>query len=512
MKLTSFKWMAAGIALSAVFAGAAAINYGASPAASGTSIHWNDSPASSASAAHETASQSHAKALSLAFRSASEKVMPSVVTIQSLVTQSRSAGNAGPQQLPEELRDHPFFKRFFENMPEGKREIPGGGQRAGRGSGVIVDSSGIILTNNHVVNGADKLLIKLHDGREFEATEWKTDPNSDIAVVRIESSSSLPSASVGNSDNMDIGDWVLAVGAPFGLDESVTAGIISAKSRGIGITDREEFLQTDAAINPGNSGGPLVNLDGEVVGINTAISSTSGGYQGIGFAVPINLARWVSDELMTHGTVRRAFLGVGIQPIDNTLSKQLGLDTIKGAAVTDVRPGSPAAKAGLQSGDVILEFDGVPISQPRDLQGRVERASLTDSHKVVIMRDGTPMTLSVSVELLPSTVSLAEPVKPSARDQAEYSSSGLQLAELTPEIASQLRMEGATGVVITGVKPGSPAANAGLEEGMVIRRVGQTTVNSVEDFQSAMKNASLKDGVLMLVRVGQGSRFIVVKG
>jgi len=512
MKLTSFKWMAAGIALSAVFAGAAAINYGASPTTSGTSIHWNDSSASSTSAADETASLSHAKALSLAFRSASEKVMPAVVTIQSVVTQSRSSVTADPRQLPEELRDHPFFKRFFENMPEGKLEIPGGRQRTGRGSGVIVDSTGIILTNNHVVEGADKLLVKLHDGREFEATEWKTDPKSDIAVVRIESSASLPSVLIGNSDTMNIGDWVLAIGAPFGLDESVTAGIISAKSRGIGITDREDFLQTDAAINPGNSGGPLVNLDGEVVGINTAISSTSGGYQGIGFAVPINLARWVSDELMAHGTVRRAFLGVGIQPIDNTLSKQLGLDTVRGAAVTDVRPGTPAAKAGLQSGDVIVEFDGSPIRNPRDLQGRVERAALNDSHQIVIIRDGKPMTLNVSVEPMPQTLTAAEPAKSSVRDQAEYSSAGLQLADLTPEIASQLRMEDATGVVITGVKPGSPAANAGLEEGMVIRRVGQTPVNSVEEFQAAMKEASLKDGVLMLVRVGQGSRFIVVKG
>jgi len=517
MKLTSFKRMSAGLVLSGVFAGAAAIIYGASPVSpstSGTAIKWTDNTGGEKSDQH-VASHNHAKALSSAFRSASERVLPSVVTIQSTASQRQSHAKGQQGQLPEELRDNPLFKRFFENIPESNSEPSSGQQRIGMGSGVIVDSTGIILTNNHVVNGADKLLIKLHDGREFEATEWKTDPKSDIAVVKIASPTSLPAAAVGNSDSMDIGDWVIAVGAPFGLDETVTAGIISAKSRGIGITAREEFLQTDAAINPGNSGGPLVNLDGEVVGINTAISSTSGGYQGIGFAVPVNLARWVGDELMAHGTVQRAFLGVGIQSIDSTLSKQLGLNTIKGAVVTDVRPGSPAAKAGLQSGDVVLEFDGAGISKPSDLQGRVERASLTDAHKIVVIRDGKTTTLNVNVEVMPANLSGADPaesVEPTTPAPSEFNGLGLQLSDLVPDVAKQLGMEGAAGVVITGVESGSPADHAGLKDGMVIRKVGQTMVNSMDDFRSAMNDVSLKDGVLMLVRVGDASRFIVVKG
>ena len=304
----------------------------------------------------------------------------------------------------------------------------------------------------------------------------------------------------------------MAVGAPFGLDATVTAGIICAKARGIGITAREEFLQTDAAINPGNSGGPLIDLDGEVVGINTAISTTSGGYQGIGFAVPINLARWVGDELMSHGTVQRAFLGVGIQSIDNALSQQLGLDTVKGAVVTEVRPGSPAAKAGLQSGDVVLEFDGAPITKPGDLQGRVERAALDEPHTVVIMRDGKTISLNVQVEAMTADPVVAEQAETDTPVPAEFNSLGLELAELTPELAEQSGIKEATGLFVTGVSADSPAANAGLKAGMVIKKVGSTAVNSLTDFETAMKNVSLKDGVLILVRVGEASRFVVLRG
>jgi serine protease Do len=510
MKLTSFKGMA-GLVLSAVGVAASAFTAGTSPGTTGSTIRWTDNSTSGSESADHVASHNYAKSLSSAFRGASEKVIASVVTIQSTGTQSHGNDSAQGGQLPEELRDHPLFKRFFEGVPEGSFDIPGGQQRTGMGSGVIVDASGIILTNNHVVNGADKLLIKLHDGREFAATEWKTDPKSDIAVVKINSPTSLPVASIGNSDKIDIGDWVLAVGAPFGLDATVTAGIISAKSRGIGITAREEFLQTDAAINPGNSGGPLVNLDGEVVGINTAISSTSGGYQGVGFAVPVNLARWVGDELMAHGTVRRAFLGVGIQPIDDTLSKQFSLDTVKGAVVTDVRPESPAAKAGLQSGDVVLEFDGMAISRPGDLQGRVERASLDEPHKVVVIRDGKTVTIEVRVEAMPTNLSVAKPVRTETPALPEFNGLGLQLTELTDDVAIQLGMEIVTGLVITEVRAGSPADTAGLKEGMVISKVGQTDVKSLADFAAAMKDVPLNDGILLLVRVGEASRFVVIR-
>ena len=509
MKLISFKSIASGLLLSAICVGAGTISYGTSPPTSGTTIQWKDHFVGGKESDEHVASHGYAKSLSGAFRGASEKVMPAVVTIQSFSTKRKVAVQPG---VPEEFRDNPLFKRFFDNVPDSKSREPGGSQRIGMGSGVIIDPSGILLTNNHVVDGADKLLIKLHDGREFEATEWKTDPKSDIAVVKIVSASKLPVAEIGNSDQLDVGDWVIAVGAPFGLDKTVTAGIISAKSRGIGITAREEFLQTDAAINPGNSGGPLVNLDGEVIGINTAISSTSGGYQGVGFAVPVNLARWVGDELMAHGTVQRAFLGVGIQAIDSSLSKQLGLDTIRGAVVTEVRTGSPAAKAGLQSGDVVLEFDGTSISKPGDLQGRVERASLSDVHKVLIIRDGKTMAINVRVEAMRSSVPADEPKKVERPVESDFNGLGLQLSELTADVAKQLGIDELTGVVITNVKSKSPSDIAGLEAGMVIKKVGHKVIQSVNDFQTAMKDATSKDGVLLLVQLGEATRFVVVKG
>ena len=439
MKLTSFKAMAAGLVLSVIGIAAGAFTTDTSLATSGSAIHWTDNADGGKESDQHVASHNYAKSLSSAFRGASEKVMPSVVTIQSMASQRLGSDSAQQGQLPEELRDHPLFKRFFENVPEGNSDSSGGQQRIGMGSGVIVDSSGVILTNNHVVNGADKLLIKLHDGREFVATEWKTDPKSDIAVVKINSPNSLPAASIGNSDRIDIGDWVLAVGARFGLDETVTAGIISAKSRGIGITAREEFLQTDAAINPGNSGGPLVNLDGEVIGINTAISSTSGGYQGVGFA-------------------------------------------------------------------------GMAITRPGDLQGRVERASLNEAHRMIVIRDGKKMTVDVRVEAMPTNLlSVEEPVRTETPALTEFSDPGLQLSELTTDVAKQLGMENVTGLVITGVRVGSSADTAGLKDGMVISKVGQTAVNSLADFSAAMKDVSLKDGVLLLVRVGEASRFVVIK-
>ena len=414
MKLTSFKAMAAGLVLSVIGIAAGAFTTDTSLATSGSAIHWTDNADGGKESDQHVASHHYAKSLSSVFRGASEKVMPSVVTIQSMASQRLGSDSAQQGQLPEELRDHPLFKRFFENVPEGNSDSSGGQQRIGMGSGVIVDSSGVILTNNHVVNGADKLLIKLHDGREFVATEWKTDPKSDIAVVKINSPNSLPAASIGNSDRIDIGDWVLAVGARFGLDETVTAGIISAKSRGIGITAREEFLQTDAAINPGNSGGPLVNLDGEVIGINTAISSTSGGYQGVGFA-------------------------------------------------------------------------GMAITRPGDLQGRVERASLNEAHRMIVIRDGKKMTVDVRVEAMPTNLlSVEEPVRTETPALTEFSDPGLQLSELTTDVAKQLGMENVTGLVITGVRVGSSADTAGLKDGMVISKVGQTAVNSLADFSAAM--------------------------
>ncbi len=320
-----------------------------------------------AEAAHAVAS---AKGLSTAFRVASEQVLPAVVTIENEPKAVTADDNATTPPKPNPFGErNPFegtpFEDFFKDhgfnfeMPPGQPQPHAGGS----GSGVVIDPSGIILTNNHVVAGDGEVTVRLHDGREFKATNVWTDPKTDIAVVKIDAQD-LVAAKLGNSDTVSVGDWVLALGQPFGLEDTVTAGIISAKHRGIGITARENFLQTDAAINPGNSGGPLVNLDGEVVGINTAISSRSGGNDGVGFAIPINLAKWVGDQLVQGGTVHRAYLGVGIQPVTATLAEQFKVKPREGVAVTDVFPNTPAAKAGLQSGDVIVEYAGVAVSNP----------------------------------------------------------------------------------------------------------------------------------------------------
>ena len=450
--------------------------------------------------------------LSAAFRYASEQVVPSVVTIHTVRdVAARSSSGQDLQGIPEEMA--PLLKRFFgDDLRQFKapQSAPRGMREEGTGSGVIIDPSGVILTNNHVAGGGGKVVVTLHDGREFTAVDVKTDPKTDIAIVRIEGAGVLPAARLGDSDQMQIGDWVLAIGSPFGLDDTVTAGIISAKSRGMGIAEREDFLQTDAAINPGNSGGPLVNLKGEVIGINTAISTRGGGSDGIGFAVPINLAKWVSAQLSDKGTVQRAFLGIGIQKVNSDLSKQFGLTTVHGALVTDVRPDSAGAKAGLKTGDVVIELDGYAVQNPRHLQNLVERAALDHPHKITVMRDGQRQTFEVHLQTMPEnlTASTSSGMEPAP---SEFKSLGLEVSDLTADVAKQLGLSETKGVVITSVASGSAAESAGLKAGMVISRVGTQDVTSVDQFRTAVNAANLKDGVLLLVKSAEGSRFLVLK-
>jgi serine protease Do len=342
-----------------------------------------------------------------------------------------------------------------------------------------------------------------------------TDPNTDIAVVRIKAKN-LPAAKLGNSENLRIGDWVIAVGQPFGLADTVTAGIVSATGRSVGITKYDEFIQTDAAINPGNSGGPLVNLQGEVVGINTAISSSSGGFQGVGFAIPVNLAKWVSNQLVKEGKVHRAYLGVGIQKIDQDLASQLNLPAHEGALITDVQPDSPAAKAGFQSQDVIVEFAGSKIRSPNQLQSVVARSQTGTRQPVTVIRDGKRVELAVNLREMPNNYGetsrrSAEGEDEPSAESRDFNKLGLQVGPLSSDVAQQLGMSGASGVVITNVEQGSAAAGAGLETGMVITQVGRKPVKDVASFEAELKNASLDKGVLLLVRTEQGSRFIVLK-
>ncbi|HVC98153.1 MAG TPA: Do family serine endopeptidase [Pirellulales bacterium] len=467
------------------------------------------------------AARQNANQLSEAFRAAAEEAVPTVVTIETRSTPHQVPGNG-----PRMHRENPFkgtpFEDFFKNDDS---PFPGFGDghtqrtphREGMGSGVIIDKSGIVLTNNHVVNGADEVIVRLSDGREFKAADIKTDPETDLAVLRISGAGTLPAARLGNSDDLRLGDWVIAVGNPFGLDSTVSAGIISGTGRDLKFGKRTRFLQTDAAINPGNSGGPLLNLDGEVIGINTAIASNSGGYQGIGFAIPSNLTKWVMSQLIERGVVQRAFLGVGIAEVSGPLADQVGVGRHDGVIVAEVHPNTPAAEAGFEEGDVITEFAGKAVRTPGDLQEKVERTPIDTRQDVKILRDGKPIHLHVVVKPLPDNETAKRGAYNerghAATDEGAHKSHelGIEVGELTANNAGQLGFKDLKGVVITGVDDDGLAAEAGLREGMLIMKVGKTRVETVADFKKAMDEESVERGVLLLVRTEQGNRFVVLQ-
>ena len=345
-----------------------------------------------------------ARSLSQSFREVARAVQPAVVMIRSEAAMPvRLEGPRGDEDPLEQFGlpfgNMPELRKFFKEQPRGPRH----GQ-TGVGLGVIIDDSGVILTNSHVVRDGREITVRLHDGREFKAAKVHADPKADLAVLRIEGAGHLIAARLGNSDQAEVGDWVLALGNPFGLEGTVTAGIVSAKGRGIGLNERENYIQTDAAINPGNSGGPLVNLDGEVIGINTAISSSSGGNEGIGFAIPINQAKWIARQLTDGDTVHRARLGVMIQPLTHELAQHFNLKTREGVLVAGVSPDSPAEKAGFKPGDVIVEFAGKTVHSPQDLQGLVEQSPIGKEQTVAVFRDGKRVELKVVPNEMPADV------------------------------------------------------------------------------------------------------------
>jgi serine protease Do len=483
------------------------------------------SAASPAGPTPNTPGKTYGQDLSQAFREAAKQVLPSVVTITNAPSMAQSEPRRGRGQEFEfggELGDSPFggllndpnLREFFKHMPDVPRHRFGGRHSTGMGSGVIIDSAGVILTNNHVIDGGGRITVRLNDGREFKATAVKGDPKTDLAIVRIKAPN-LPAARLGDSDKAQVGDWVLALGQPFGLEDTVTAGIISAKGRGIGETARDNFIQTDAAINPGNSGGPLVNLDGEVVGINTAISTSNGGFQGVGFAVPVNLAKWVSRQLADKGSVERAYLGIGIQPVNQQLADQFHLARPEGVLVTDVQANTPAGKAGLRSGDVILEFGGKKVATPWHLQALVEETKIGSSQPMKILREGKPLTLTVKPEKQPANYGMSGKESAGAEGErgepATFDKLGLSVQDVTADMAKRLNLHDTSGVVITEVRQGSPAAMAGLDAGMVITQLNRKPVKSAEQFRKMLDTSSLKDGVLLLVRSEQGSRFVVLR-
>jgi len=482
-------------------------------AALATSAHAEESAATAEA-------MSHATALSKAFRHAAENATPSVVVVRSEAKAKPAQGRGQQQQQRQGGGENPFkgtpFEDFFKDgLPEGFDFGPRGGMgpRSGVGSGVIVDAAGIVLTNNHVVEGADEVTVELPDGREFKAAEIKTDPESDLAVVRLVNAKDLPVAKLGDSDKLETGDWVIAIGNPFELETTVSAGIISGKGRELGSIRRAKFLQTDAAINPGNSGGPLVNLAGEVVGINTAIASNSGGYQGVGFAIPINLAKWVSGQLIAKGEVERGYLGVSISPINGEMAAKLGVKDKKGALVTEVMPGTPAAEAGVQELDVIVGFDGAPVDGPRSLQEVVERSGIGQKHKVAVLRDGKPVELSVSVKPLPDKVARTGGggLKKGPGVEETYYAEAFGLEVRDKNSVPEDAYEGFEGVLVDRVDPDGIAARAGIGPGVLIRKLGHKQVTSVGEFAAAIEKESAEDGILLPVRTPRGNSIVLLK-
>ncbi len=520
--VTAFAWNSISAYATNTWPGSSTAWYSTSPPAA--------SNASAASVVDKTAidnARQSAKAMSKAFHTAAEQVLPAVVTITTRPTVVKTSG--GLKSVPEDGDDSaeempfgfngspfgdmfkdPQMRKFFHEF-HGMPNIPHG--VSGSGSGVIVDPSGIVLTNNHVVAGGGDVTIRLSDGREFKAAQIKTDPKSDLAIVRIDAKGPFPAARLGRSSEVEVGDWVLALGQPFGLEGTVTAGIVSAKGRGLGITDREDFIQTDAAINPGNSGGPLVNLDGEVIGINTAISTNSGGYQGVGFAIPIDLAKWVGGQLEQSGAVHRAYLGVLIQPVTQAVAERFKIKVHNGVWVGEVRDNTPAAKAGVQPGDVILQFAGQPVNSPRELQNLVERSPIGSSHPMVLLRDGKQLTINVTCNELPADATAMTGA--SGRNEGGNGSSfdqlGIQVETLTSSLAEQLGVKADAGVAITAVEPGTPAAMAGLAKGMVITQANRQPVKSPADLRKALESKSLNEGLLLMVRTAEGSRMVLLR-
>lgn len=409
--------------------------------------------------------------------------------------------------------------REFFGIP-GMPEMPGmpgmpnrrGGPPApegqGAGSGVIISSDGYVLTNDHVVDGAKEITVTLPDKREFAGKVVGLDPQTDLAVVKVDATD-LPFVPWGNSSNLRVGEYVLAVGNPFGLNSTVTMGIISALGRGgMGITQYEDFIQTDAAINPGNSGGALVNTRGELVGINTAIFSQSGGYQGVGFAVPTNLAKPVYESLISTGKIVRGFLGVGIQEISADLAKSFHLDQSKGALVTNVVPGSPADEAGLQRGDVVVEFQGKPVLDPRSLQHHVIRTTVGSEVSMVVMRDGHKKSVKTVIreQNNPTQVAQASPV------EKEGPLAGVAVQNLDSGIAQQLGLENnVNGVVVMDVAQGSYAARAGLAQGDVISEINRKPVGSEEDFAKAVSHLKENSSALIFIHRGKGALYLNIK-
>jgi serine protease Do len=441
--------------------------------------------------------------------------MPAVVNIST--TQKAERQTQRPRQFPPMPgpgqgpgQPNPFggdpFEEFFRRFGPDPYPPPSGEQRS-LGSGFIISQDGYIVTNNHVIGEADTITVRLSDDEEYEAKKIGSDEKTDLALIKIETKQPLPFVPFGQSSILEVGNWVMAIGNPFGLSQTVTVGIVSAKGRVIGAGPYDDFIQTDASINPGNSGGPLLNLQGEVVGVNSAIFSRSGGNIGIGFAIPIDQAKSIVDQLKEKGSVTRGWLGVMIQSVTPELAKSFDLPEPKGALVAEVTPDSPAAKAGLERGDIITSFKGTEIGDSRDLPSLVAQTPVGDPSAVKVLRGGTQQTFTVTLgELDDQQQAKAE------SGEASEKNWGMSVSALTPEIRQELQLkDGQKGIVVTEVEPDSPAHQAGLLRGDILEEVNRKAIESIQDFTTAISEIKEKESLLLLVRRNNFTSFFALR-
>lgn len=446
------------------------------------------------------------KQLDDSFVQVAEKVTPAVVNISSTKKEVSSTGGADMDQF---FKNHPFKEffgdEFFKKFKKGPGEGRGDMRPQGMGSGVIVSPEGLILTNSHVVKDADEIKVNLSDKRSFNAKVIGADPESDIALIKIEATG-LPIAELGDSNKLRVGEIVFAIGNPFGLNRTVTSGIVSATGRtNVGIIDYEDFIQTDAAINPGNSGGPLVDIEGKVIGINTAIASRSGGYQGIGFAIPSNSAKLIMDDLQKGGKVRRGLLGVNIQDLNDSLAKSFGRNDSEGALVSQVIEGSPAEKAGIKSGDIILKFNGKPVSGAAQLKNLVGREKPGSDAKLSIYRDKKMMDLTVKIAERTQKAIASATQTPAGETSNEL---GLEIEKVPAAIASKLDLKEGEGILVKDLSSDGAGAKIGLIAGDVILEVDGVSVNDIETFNKAVISAKSNKIIRLKVQRNKGKIFL----
>jgi serine protease Do len=439
-------------------------------------------PPADARQAPKTDPKAVLRALEDAFSAVADRATPAVVHVSTV--SKKSAGGPG-EETPERFREFfgdEFYEKYFRRRP---RE-----DTRATGSGVLVDPKGYILTNNHVIENAQEIIVRLSDQRKFTAKLVGRDPKSDIAVLKVDASRPLPAAELGDSDHLRVGQWAIAIGNPFGLDRTVTVGIISATARTrVGVTQYDNFIQTDASINPGNSGGPLLNIDGKVIGINTAIVAAG---QGIGFSIPINQARDVMQQLITRGKVVRGWLGIVIQDVTDQLAGSFGVKEREGVLVAEVMKGSPADTAGLRAGDVVVDLSGTPIKEVPDLQRRIAAIRPGQTMKLTVIRDKKPVPITVKIGEMPAD----EPVVAGAPGNDEW---GLSVGSLTGDAALRLDLPVSRGLLVTEVQPGSPAEKAGIRRGDVILEISRRPADDPATLFKAL--SALKPGETILIYV-----------